>query len=55
MARRDIDVLLAYGAHRDYHPADLRYLARWYCVEEETSLLIPLAGKTTLLPTPPGI
>jgi Xaa-Pro aminopeptidase len=50
MAKQDIDVLLAYGAHRDYHPADLRYLARWYCVEEETScLVIPADGPTVLL------
>lgn len=37
LAERDLDVLLAYGAHRDYQPADLRWLARWYCVEEETA------------------
>lgn len=50
MAARGLDVLLAYGAHRDYHPADLRYLARWYCVEEETScLVVPLENETTLL------
>lgn len=50
MRARGLDVLLAYGAHRDYHPADLRYLARWYCVEEETScLVIPLEGETTLI------
>jgi Xaa-Pro aminopeptidase len=50
MAGQDIDVLLAYGAHRDYHPADLRYLARWYCVEEETScLVIPADGPTVLM------
>lgn len=50
MRAERLDVLLAYGAHRDYHPADLRYLARWYCVEEETScLVIPLEGETTLI------
>ncbi|MBS1884733.1 MAG: aminopeptidase P family protein [Actinobacteria bacterium] len=50
MQASDLDVLLAYGAHRDYHPADLRYLARWYCVEEETScLVVPREGETTLL------
>ena len=32
---RSLDALIAYGAHRDYRPADLRYLARWFCVEEE--------------------
>lgn len=42
--------LIAYGAHRDYQPADLRYLARWYCVEEETAcIVVPLDGPTTLL------
>jgi Xaa-Pro aminopeptidase len=50
MAEAEIDLLLAYGAHRDYHPADLRYLARWYCVEEETScLVIPADGATVLM------
>jgi Xaa-Pro aminopeptidase len=50
MATAEIDLLLAYGAHRDYHPADLRYLARWYCVEEETScLVIPAEGPTVLI------
>jgi len=50
MADARIDVLLAYGAHRDYHPGDLRYLARWYCVEEETScLVVPASGPTVLL------
>lgn len=50
MADAGIDVLLAYGAHRDYQPGDLRYLARWYCVEEETScLVVPAAGETVLL------
>lgn len=50
MAESGLDLLLAYGAHRDYHPADLRYLARWFCVEEETScLVIPADGPTVLL------
>jgi Xaa-Pro aminopeptidase len=50
MAAAEIDLLLAYGAHRDYQPADLRYLARWYCVEEETScLVIPADGPTVLV------
>ena len=44
------DVIVAYGAHRDYQPADLRYLARWYCVEEETAcVVVPVEGPTTLL------
>jgi Xaa-Pro aminopeptidase len=42
--------LVAYGAHRDYQPADLRYFARWYCVEEETAaLFVPAEGPTTLM------
>jgi Xaa-Pro aminopeptidase/Xaa-Pro dipeptidase len=45
-----LDGLIAYGAHRDYHPADLRYLARWYCVEEEqAALYVPRQGETVLL------
>ena len=48
--QRGLDGLIAYGAHRDYQPADLRYFARWYCVEEETAALyIPTRGGTTLL------
>jgi Xaa-Pro aminopeptidase len=50
LAEAGLAGLIAYGAHRDYHPADLRYLARWYCVEEEqAALFIPVAGPTTLL------
>jgi Xaa-Pro aminopeptidase len=50
LVERGLDGLIAYGAHRDYHPADLRYLARWYCVEEEqAALFIPASGPTTLL------
>ncbi|MGH3076034.1 MAG: M24 family metallopeptidase, partial [Gaiellales bacterium] len=50
LRERNLDGVIAYGAHRDYHPADLRYLARWYCVEEETAaLLVPASGPTTLL------
>jgi Xaa-Pro aminopeptidase len=47
---RGLTGLVAYGAHRDYQPADLRYLARWYCVEEETAcLVVPTEGPTTLV------
>lgn len=50
LAEADLDVLLAYGAHREYHPGDLRYLARWYCIEEETAcLVVPRDGATTLI------
>lgn len=42
--------IIAYGAHRDYQPADLRYLARWFCIDEETAcLFVPADGPTTLL------
>ena len=45
-----LDAVVAYGAHRDYQPADLRYLADWYCVEEETALLfVPVDGPTRLV------
>lgn len=47
---RGLSALIAYGAHRDYQPADLRYLARWYCIEEETAcLFVPAEGPTTLI------
>ena len=47
---RGLDALVAYGAHRDYQPADLRYLADWCCVEEETAcLFIPSEGPTELV------
>jgi Xaa-Pro aminopeptidase len=50
LAEAGLAGLIAYGAHRDYQPADLRYLARWYCVEEEqAALFIPASGPTTLL------
>jgi Xaa-Pro aminopeptidase len=50
LRERGLDVLLAYGAHRDYQPADLRWLARWYCVEEETAcIVVPAEGRTTLV------
>jgi Xaa-Pro dipeptidase len=50
LVERGLDGLIAYGAHRDYHPADLRYLARWYCVEEEqAALFVPASGPTMLL------
>lgn len=50
LGERGLDVLLAYGAHRDYQPADLRWLARWYCVEEETAcVVVPADGPVTLV------
>ena len=48
--QRGLSAVIAYGAHRDYQPADLRYLARWYCVEEETAcVFVPAEGPTTLI------
>ena len=48
--REGLDAVILYGAHRDYQPADLRYFARWYCVEEETAaLFVPREGPTVLL------
>ena len=50
LAARGLKGLIAYSAHRDYQPGDLRYLARWLCLEEESACLyIPLEGKTTLI------
>jgi len=47
--REGLDAAMLYGAHRDYQPADLRYFARWYCVEEETAaLFVPKDGPTIL-------
>ncbi len=50
LAERGLKGLIAYSAHRDYQPGDLRYLARWLCKEEESACLyIPLEGTTTLI------
>ncbi len=50
LAARGLKGLIAYSAHRDYQPGDLRYLARWLCKEEESACLhIPVDGKTTLI------
>lgn len=41
-----LDGIVLYGAHRDYQPANLRFFARWYCVEEETAaLFVPREGR----------
>jgi Xaa-Pro aminopeptidase len=48
--RQGLDAVVLYGAHRDYQPADLRYFARWYCVEEETAaLFVPQDGPVVLM------
>src|SRR4029079_8702323 len=39
-----------YGAHVDYAPGDLRYLADWFCIEEEQAMLVvPADGPVALL------
>ena len=50
MAEQDLDALICFGAHRDYAPADLWYLARWSCIDEEMSyVFVPPRGETTLV------
>ncbi len=50
LADHGLDGLICFGAHRDYCPADLRYLARWSCTDEETSyVFVPAQGGTTLI------
>ena len=45
-----LDALVCYGAHVDYAPGDLRYLADWFCIEEEQAMLVvPADGSVTLL------
>lgn len=49
-AERGLAAVICFGAHRDFWPADLRYLARWYCTDEELSFLfVPVEGETTLI------
>jgi Xaa-Pro aminopeptidase len=49
-AARGLAAVICFGAHRDFWPADLRYLARWYCTDEELSFLfVPTEGQTTLV------
>jgi Xaa-Pro aminopeptidase len=50
MSEHGLSAVLCFGAHRDYAPADLWYLARWSCIDEETSyVFVPGAGETTLI------
>jgi Xaa-Pro aminopeptidase len=50
MAAAGLDVLACYGAHVDYAPGDLRYLADWFCIEEEQALLVvPADGPVALI------
>jgi Xaa-Pro aminopeptidase len=49
-AAHGLRAVICFGAHRDFWPADLRYLARWYCTDEELSFLfVPAEGHTTLV------
>jgi Xaa-Pro aminopeptidase len=49
-AAHGLAAVICFGAHRDFWPADLRYLARWYCTDEELSFLfVPTEGQTTLV------
>lgn len=50
MAEQRLAALICFGAHRDYAPADLWYLARWSCIDEEMSyVFVPPHGETTLV------
>jgi Xaa-Pro aminopeptidase len=50
MADHGFSALVCYGAHRDWVPADLWYLARWSCIDEEMSyVVVPSSGPTTLV------
>ena len=50
MDEEGLSALLCFGAHRDYAPADLWYLARWSCIDEETSyVFVPSSGDTVLI------
>ena len=45
-----IAAAICFGAHRDYAPADIRYLARWSCTDEELSFVfVPAEGHSVLL------
>lgn len=50
MSEHGLSAILCFGAHRDYAPADLWYLTRWSCIDEETSyVFVPGVGETTLI------
>lgn len=50
MAEHGFSALVCYGAHRDWAPADLWYLARWSCIDEEMSyVVVPSSGPTILV------
>ncbi|MGZ4146799.1 MAG: hypothetical protein ACXVPL_03750 [Actinomycetota bacterium] len=46
MAEHGFAALVCYGAHRDWVPADIWYLARWSCIDEEMSyVVVPRADR----------
>ena len=50
MVEHGFSALVCYGAHRDCVPADLWYLARWSCIDEEMSyVVVPRSGPTVLV------
>jgi Xaa-Pro aminopeptidase len=50
MAEHGFAALMCYGAHRDWVPADIWYLARWSCIDEEMSyVVVPSSGPTSLV------
>jgi Xaa-Pro aminopeptidase len=51
MAEHGFSALVCYGAHRDWVPADLWYLSRWSCIDEEMSYVIVPPGGPTILVT----
>jgi Xaa-Pro aminopeptidase len=54
MVESDLSSMVCFGAHRDYAPADLWYLARWSCIDEEVSFVfVPRSGETTLVTDAP--
>jgi Xaa-Pro aminopeptidase len=55
MGDAGLDALVCYGTHVDYAPGDLRYLADWFCIEEEQAVLVvPAGGAVTLLTDSPA-
>jgi Xaa-Pro aminopeptidase len=51
MGEEGLDALVCYGAHVDYAPGDLRYLADWFCIEEEQAALVVAAEGPVVLVT----
>ena len=50
LAESGLSAVICFGAHRDYCPADIRYLARWSCTDEEQSFVfVPSEGPSVLV------